>query len=387
MPLALPESSAPGAGFARIRRIDVDDVYTDRTGLVLDEALQLTEGPAVQSPTQPPAGVDARADVGEIFQHNLGDTVLSGFTDDGFAGFVIDLSRASFLPAGDLPEFLLGTLAAVGLEASTLGKVSIASIPQSFAAKDLARACGGQRILSDINSHYRSRNDQFRVLRFDGYIKEPSASPQDQIGLSYPTGLQDSTLMITKTHAYDGSSAKSVKRERLADEAIGTLIVVDAGLLEMDARQRLACTYAAKRCLCPIRFAYRKNSVARHLTSEGELGSQPGVGMPVQGDTVPAAVFQHKGYQSVAHVRVGGTQGEKSRKLFRTRAQFDTCGAQHGWNLDRRLRAVPRDSSSSDEFPGEDLHMLYCISVQFKGCIAKLLGRGGKSRGVSTEAS
>ena len=64
--------------------------------------------------------------------------------------------HAPRLLARDLPELLFRALVAVGLKAATQGKVAIALIAQSAAAKDLAQADGGEAVFSDVHALARS---------------------------------------------------------------------------------------------------------------------------------------------------------------------------------------------------------------------------------------
>jgi len=56
--------------------------------------------------------------------------------------------------AGDLPESLHRTLAAVGLEATTQGQMLITPMAQCLSAPDPARAGCGESIFPDIDAHH-----------------------------------------------------------------------------------------------------------------------------------------------------------------------------------------------------------------------------------------
>src|SRR5256884_4509164 len=77
-------------GLAAVGRIDIHDGDPNGTGLVLDEALQLPERPAVEPCAHAPAGPKAIADVREILHHDRGRANASGFLENRLARFVVD---------------------------------------------------------------------------------------------------------------------------------------------------------------------------------------------------------------------------------------------------------------------------------------------------------
>src|SRR6267143_3378243 len=81
---ACTQPSAGRAGLARVGGIDVHDGDPNGTGLVLDEALQLPECPAVQPCAQAPTGAEAIADVREVLHHD-GSADAAGFLENRLA--------------------------------------------------------------------------------------------------------------------------------------------------------------------------------------------------------------------------------------------------------------------------------------------------------------
>src|SRR2546421_12130184 len=78
-------------GLAAVGRIDIHDGDPNGTGLVLDEALQLPERPAVEPCAHAPAGPKAIAAVREILHHARGRANASGFLENRLARFVVDV--------------------------------------------------------------------------------------------------------------------------------------------------------------------------------------------------------------------------------------------------------------------------------------------------------
>src|SRR5579859_3929079 len=184
------------AGLAGVGRIHVLHRNTHRMRFVFHKALQLSEGPAVQSGTHAPTRPDAFTDVGEILHHDLGCPDPAGFRDNAFTRFVIDVSDTPPLSAGDLPECLSGTLAAVGLQATTQGQMPIAPMAQVLTTPDPARAGGGKRIFPDIHADDRTGCHRFCVVGFDRQIKKPATAAKHQFRFLRPTTLQDFSLVI-----------------------------------------------------------------------------------------------------------------------------------------------------------------------------------------------
>ena len=91
MPLPFSDFPAHRACLTRVGGVDVDHAQTSGFGLVFDEALQLPEGPAMQSCPDTLTSLDTGADVGQVFHADFAGSGTDGFCDDGFAGFVVDV--------------------------------------------------------------------------------------------------------------------------------------------------------------------------------------------------------------------------------------------------------------------------------------------------------
>src|SRR2546421_1052736 len=167
-------------GLARVGRIDVHDGDPYGTGLVFDVALQLPERPAVEPCAHAPACPKAIADVREVLHHDRSGPNASGFLDNRLARFVVDVFDTPPFLAGDLPESLSRTLAAVGLKTTMLGQMLITPMAQCLSAPDPARAGGGESIFPDIHSHHGAECHRFAVGRLDDEIEKPVPSAKHQ---------------------------------------------------------------------------------------------------------------------------------------------------------------------------------------------------------------
>src|ERR1700694_2103402 len=148
-------------GLARVGRIDVHDGDPNGKGLVLDEALQLPECPAMQPCAHAPTCAEAIADVREVLHHDHRRANASGFLENRLAVFVVDVFDTPQFMAGARPESLKRTLAAVGLETTTQGQMLITPMAQCLSAPDPARAGGGESIFPDIHAHHGAGCNRF----------------------------------------------------------------------------------------------------------------------------------------------------------------------------------------------------------------------------------
>jgi len=142
MPLPFSDFPAHRACSTRVGGVDVDHAQTSGFGLVFDEALQLPEGPAMQSCPDTLPSLDTGADVGQVFHADFAGSGTDGFCDDGFAGFVVDVLDMLLLAPGDSPQFALCSAATVGLETTTMGKVDVAVMPQLVRWATWNDSCG-----------------------------------------------------------------------------------------------------------------------------------------------------------------------------------------------------------------------------------------------------
>src|SRR2546430_10447710 len=222
-------------GLARVRGIDIHDGDPNGTCLVLDKALQLPERPAVQPCAHAPACPKAIADVREVLHHDRGRADASGFLENRLARFVVDVFDTPPLLAGDLPESLNRTLAAVGLETTTQGRMLITPMAQCLSAPDPARAGGGESIFPDIHAHHEAGRHPFAVGRLNGEIEKPLPSAKHQFRFLRQAARQDLALVIPEDQRHPHAPLQGVERDRLALERIGAAVEMDAGAVK---RQR-----------------------------------------------------------------------------------------------------------------------------------------------------
>src|SRR6266480_152017 len=233
-----PQLPTGRTGLAAVGRIDIHDGDPHGTGLVFDKALQLPERPAVEPCAHTPAGPKAIADVREVLHCDRGRANASGFLENRLARFVIDVSDTPPFLAGDLPEFLSRTLAAVGLETTTQGQMLITPMAQCLSAPDPACAGGGESIFPDIHTHHGAGCHGCTVGRLDDEIEKPLPSAKHQFRFLRQAARQDLALVIPEDHRHPHASLQGVERERLVLKRIGAVVEMDAGAVKRQGWDR-----------------------------------------------------------------------------------------------------------------------------------------------------
>src|SRR5882762_4151248 len=316
-------------GLAAVGRVHVLDGDSHGTGLVFDKALQLPERPAVQPCAHAPACPKAIADVPEVLHHDRGRTNASGFLENRLARFVVDVFDTPPLLAGDLPESLNRTLAAVGLEATTQGQMLITPMAQCLPAPNPARAGGGESIFPDIHTHYGAGCHPFAVGRCNDEIEEPLPAAKHQFRFLRQAAREDPALVIPEDHRHPHASLQRVERDRLALERVGAVVEMDAGAVKRQGWNGRVFGDSSQSLFCSIRLAHREDGVARQLRAQGRVLPQGSVTELMQGDPIPTARRLHQRYEPIAGLRVGAPRCTQSGGLLRRHLQSNAGGAHH----------------------------------------------------------
>jgi hypothetical protein len=265
---ACTQLPAVRTALAGVGRIHVHNRDSNGTSLVVDKTLQLPERPAVQPGAHAPPAPQPSADVRQVLHHDLGSPDATGLLDEGLARFVVDMFDTPPLFAGDLPECLLCTLAAVGLQ-TTQGQMLITPMAQRLPAPDPARAGGGERIFPHVHPHGRAGHHRLSVERLDDEIEEPLAVATQQFRFLRTTRRKDLPLLIPENHRHPHASVQRIERNHLVLERIGTMVEMNAGAVETQERNRGVWGDASSSLLRAIRLADREDRVAHHLRAEG----------------------------------------------------------------------------------------------------------------------
>ena len=331
---AFANTAAVGARLAGIRRIDILNFDAGGTRLVLDEGLKLPTCPAMESAAHSFPNLDAGANVRQILHRDLAGTGCEYFSDNCFARFVINVLYASRLFARDLPELLFCALATVGLKTTTEGKVSVALIAQLFAAKDLARANGREVVFTNINSYDRAKFVRYLlILALDNDIEVPVFLSKYQIRFLWDSAFDDPTLVFAKSQFRSDPSIQSVERNTIALERICSFVEMNACTFELDCGDRCSILDLVMLFHRSKSLTHRKDRIADHLRTERCGFANHSVSEVVQGDTIPAAMFNSNRNYGVACIRIGGLQLCQIGKLVWSYFKFDRGSTEHANNL------------------------------------------------------
>ncbi len=137
------------------------------------------------------------ADMPRILPHDPDLCGLRG-RNPGLARFVVEVVQAGHLLAQDLPGPWFCVLATVGLKTKTQGKVRVALVAQLLVAEDLARAYGGEVVLSAIHAHHKAGCQRHRVGAFDGEVEIPTSWAEYQLGLLGLTRGQEALRVFAR---------------------------------------------------------------------------------------------------------------------------------------------------------------------------------------------
>lgn len=331
---AFANTAAVRARLAGIRRIDILNFDAGGIRLVLDESLKLPPCPAMESAAHPLPNLYAGANVCQILHRDLAGADFGYFSDNCFARFVINVLYASRFFARDLPELLLCALATVGLKTATEGKVSVALIAQMFAAKDLARTYGREIVFTDINTYDQTKFVlHLLIVVLDDDIEVPVFLSKYQIRFLRDPAFDDSTLVFAKSQFHIDPPIQGVERNTITLERIRSFVEMNAWTFELDGGDGcsifdLVTLFHRSKCL-----THRKDRIAGHLRTKRRGFANHSVSQVVQGDTIPAAMFNSNRNYGVACIRIGVLQQCQIGELVWSYVKFDRGCTEHANNL------------------------------------------------------
>lgn len=316
------------ARLTRIGRSNICDGNPSISGLISYERLKLGERPAVQHRARAPSASNAVPDMGQVFQDDSRGTALQGFSHHRPAGFVIDMSSASFFSAGDLPELLSCALAAVGLKTTSKRQVLITPMAQSLTAPELPRAGGGKVNFPDIHTHDLIGWRELDVSDFNADVEVPRAFAAHEISLLRETPDDDLTLMGSANQWNGDTPPKRIERDELPSECVGTFVEMHTGWSEVQGGHRPPFRNAPKSLLCSICLTYGEYGVATHLGSELRSHAQQPIPNAVQVHAIPTPMLSYERHESIARIGVRRLQLRQGRGVRRSDAQLDRRGTQ-----------------------------------------------------------
>ncbi|ARD53723.1 hypothetical protein WR24_09470 [Escherichia coli] len=329
MLMSFTQTAAARATLTAVSRVNIFNHYSDRTGFIFDKRLKLTPCPAVQAGTDPFTSFYPVTNMSQIFQYNCANTRFSGSSNDNFTRFVVGLFYPSHLFTGDLPQLLFCTLAAIGLETTTEGKVTISFVTKLFTTKQLTQTVGGKVVFSHINAHRFLRNNHCCICYFNNKIEEPETFTEDKLCLFGVTGRQHSLLMFADDHWNTYPPIERVKRQAIIAQTVRLFIEVNTGTVEANRRHSFRFMYVPPFFLRFIGFTNRKNNVAAHLASKGGMFTQITVNHIVQPNPVPDSMFTYNRHKTVTGISIHFSQDGELFTLFYLHIQSYARCPQH----------------------------------------------------------
>jgi len=105
------------AALAGVAGVDAEDLDPHRSGLVVDKALKLAESPTVVPVAVPLPNPCAVANVGKIFEYDVGNGVCLSEFNDSVSDLMVDLRHKPFFPPSQTQENASSGAGALLLEA------------------------------------------------------------------------------------------------------------------------------------------------------------------------------------------------------------------------------------------------------------------------------
>ena len=302
MLLTGPELTARRARLAGVAGIDVDHLDAYGFGLVFDKALQFAPGPTVRAGADPLAGLDALADVGQVFHGDGRASRLDGFRDHHLADFGVDVGDVADFAAGALAEPLPCARAAVALKPAPKRKEVVASVPEFAAAEHLPGARGREIVFAHGDVQDAARFDGRGLGKIEDEIEMERLALADQLRfLRLPSG-KEVPLEISKLHRYHGAALEGEQRQGLALEGVSALVEVHRTRgLERDRRPVAFPPGGVIRRPGFVSFGHGGHGVARPLRAQGWRSFPKRViGQVVQRHSVGAFGRRRHGYRQIA---------------------------------------------------------------------------------------
>ena len=330
--MLIPFSNSPTnrAGLARVSRVDECHGDANALRLVGHKILQLAKGPSVQAGTNSFPCFDAITDVRQVFHADFPHIQPLRFLNDGLGHFMVDVFDMPTLPTRDNPQFPPGGAATVGLKTTAMGKVSITFKAQLPATKDLATACGGEIVFSDIYTQNSTRRRRSRVRDIQHQLEEPLFLAADQLRfLGFARG-QQIRLVFSADKRHKLTPGQGKQRNRTISQGIGTMVVMDRCTLKANGRNRFVFGNAPVGMERFVRAGNPVNGIAGHLAPQIR-GAFPNlvVGQVMESNAVPAAMFHDKRHDRGTGLRECGRKFCQFRGLLRSGNQFQGHRAFH----------------------------------------------------------
>ena len=132
------------------------------------------------------------------------------------------------------------------------------------AAKDLARARGGEMVFPDIHAYYRVGCQRFHVAEFDDESEEPFAPAEDKIGFLGLPGFENAALVRPKHHGRRDTPGERTERNDIALERVGAPVVVHGCAVEANRQNRIALADAPE-FLCALYALHTEKMALQHI--------------------------------------------------------------------------------------------------------------------------
>lgn len=327
-----PFSDCPAytARFGRVSRVNKHHGQSGALCLVAHKVLELSKSPSMQPCPYSLSGLYVGADIGKVFEANFTCPDTDGFSNDGFANFVVRMFHMSLLAPGDCLELAFSSPATVGLEATTMGKVDVSIVSQLTATPYLAGAGGSEIVFTNVNSNYGASRNGRNIWNFNNKIEVPDALTDKNFSLFWRAFFEQVLLVLPANKSNLDAAIKSEERQHVAGYGISPPVKSDRFWLESNCWDWRILNNALVGLECLVGICDSVYSLTSHLASKiWMLLANTVVSKVMQGNSVPAAMLLGCWYNGIAGIRKLCSQRAKGRRLTNVCQQFQGNRALH----------------------------------------------------------
>ena len=295
-------------------------------GFVLNQRLQLMEGPSVKTASNFFAGPNPFSDIRQIFHNDCSGIRLYSLLNHLLAHYVINmLDTAGFL-ARDFLQKLFGRLRIVGLKTTSFGQKFMSFMTDFSSAKKFSTARCSKNVFTKIYSYYAFFLANRLIRQIQDQIEVPVALPKGELGFFGYALRKIDLLKGPHLHFNTHSPLQGIERKGISLQRIGSFIKMDASVFVKTNHWYILAFHNA---LVFIRLTDGKNRIANHLGSQLRGGPDRSVANVMEGNTIPTSMLNCKWNNLITTLQKLISQRLKLIRLIFSQFKFYTDGPFH----------------------------------------------------------
>jgi len=282
-------------------------------GFVLNQRLQLMEGPSVKTAAYFFARPNPLSDIGQIFHNDCSCVRLYRLLDNLLAHYVIDLLDAAGFFARDLLQKLFGRLSAVGLKTAPFRQKFMSFMTDFSSAKKFSAARCSKNVFTKIYSYYALFLANRLIWQIQDQIEVPVSLPKGKFGFFGDSLRKIRLLKGTHLHFNTHSTLQGIERKGISLQGIGSFIKMDTSIFVKSDNRHILTFHNA---FVFIRLTDGKNRIANHLGPQLRGSPDGSVANVMEGNTIPTSMLDCKRDNLIATTQKFISQRLKLIRLF-----------------------------------------------------------------------